>query len=900
MLEKPRKDTDQWNLRTVLYRSEFLDWTAEGFILYNDLGVIVDCNQAVLEWLNTTRNDFIGQHFSDLQWGAVQEDGSPFATHIQPAVVTRQSGRPSLGVLMGVDFPKQARRWLSINTYPVMHDGDVKGVISSYNDVTEKIQRNHMLNLLTEVNRSVMYATNEAELLQHLCRAFVEVGGYALAWIGAPANEAAGDVEVLFAAGVTDYLYEGIVSALPSRPLGLGPTGTALRTGRSQVVNDLANHPHFAPWRDRAAHYGLASGISLPFSFGRPAVLNVYDRHIIAFDDVTARGLEEILREIEFGAAHVRSVQQTVLALHESKAATAALREAETARTQSDQRFLLAFEDNMAPMVFSDLEDRAIAVNDSFCRMVGFTKEELLGLDSKQYTLPDDIGITEEIHSKLLSDQVHHVRYVKRYRRKDGRVIVSEVSRSAARDENGELLYFVASERDITEERELTAQLSHQALHDPLTGLANRALFEDRLNQSYARVEREGGLNAVLLLDLDDFKGVNDTHGHVVGDQLLVGIARRFALVTRATDTLCRLGGDEFLYLAEGLNTVEEAEEVARRLLDVLTEPFSFDQVHLSQHASIGIVVFDGSNANIAECMQEADAAMYEAKRADRGHYLVFNAGMRERAVRRFTLVQELRQALVIGELSMHYQPIVDLATSDIVGFEALMRWWHPGRGWVPPNVFIPLAEQSDLILELGSFAFREAVAAATSWKPSRLGGTRPYVAVNLSARQFLDPGLVSFIASLLAQSALTPASLIIEITESVTLVDIDETLGVMERLAHHGIGIALDDFGTGYSSLSYLTLLHPRIIKIDQAFVSPTVETERNNTLLDTIVTLGHRLGTTVLGEGIETSVQLERLRELGCELGQGFLFSPAVPANEVAALLVQWEDTLKQSFDS
>jgi diguanylate cyclase (GGDEF)-like protein/PAS domain S-box-containing protein len=554
----------------------------------------------------------------------------------------------------------------------------------------------------------------------------------------------------------------------------------------------------------------------------------------------------------------------------------------------SDERFRLAFEHNMAPMIFSDLDDKVIAVNDSFCSMVGFSREELMGHDSKQFTYPDDIGITEDTLVRLSSHQVDQVRYVKRYLRKDGRVIISEVSRSAARDSAGNILYFVSSERDITEERTLAEQLSHQALHDSLTGLANRALFEDRLAQAHSRILRQGGLGAVLLLDLDDFKGVNDAHGHLVGDQLLAGIARRFELVTRTTDTLSRFGGDEFLYLAEGIGSVAEAEEVATRLIDVLAEPFTFNNINFDQHASVGIIVWDNTCSNPSELIQKADVAMYEAKRLNRGRYSLFTPSMHQEAVSHFELVQQLRRALVTDDLTMHYQPIVNLDTIEFVGFEALMRWRHGDRGWVRPDIFIPLAEKSDLIVELGVFALTEAVQAASHWDVAE-GSAPPYVAVNLSAHQFHDPGLVDLIDALLTKSGLAPERLVIEITESSMLLNVGETMSAMERLSAMGVGFALDDFGTGYSSLSYLALLHPTIIKIDQSFVSPSGESARNDTLLEAIISLGQKLGMTMSAEGIETNAQFERLRRLGCDRGQGYLWSPAIPGDQVDALLTR-----------
>jgi EAL domain-containing protein (putative c-di-GMP-specific phosphodiesterase class I) len=354
-------------------------------------------------------------------------------------------------------------------------------------------------------------------------------------------------------------------------------------------------------------------------------------------------------------------------------------------------------------------------------------------------------------------------------------------------------------------------------------------------------------------------------------------------------DTICRFGGDEFLYLAEGLNNASEAELIGRRLLDALTESFSFDDVHLEQRASVGIVVWDASStaADGVELVQNADASMYEAKRRGHGHMVTFTPDIRLDAVSRFTLDQELRHAISSGEMQMHYQPIFDLSTSEVVGFEALMRWQHPDRGWVPPDVFIPLAEQSDLILELGAFAMHESVTAACSWEPQGDRLKAPYVTVNLSAHQFQDPDLVPMIERELARSGLDPERFLLEVTETVALLDIAETLNVMEHLNRLKIGVALDDFGAGYSSLSYLAALNPRIIKIDQSFVRPKHDLDRSNTLLEAIVTLGNKLDMIVLAEGIETPEQLEHLNSLHCDLGQGFLWSPAVPSGEVLSML-------------
>jgi diguanylate cyclase (GGDEF)-like protein/PAS domain S-box-containing protein len=543
----------------------------------------------------------------------------------------------------------------------------------------------------------------------------------------------------------------------------------------------------------------------------------------------------------------------------------------------------------LTPMVYSSSDGLLLVVNDAFCEIVGRTRDELIGFDSTLFTFPDDIGLSEEIYRRLTSGEAEQVHFFKRFQHRDGRIVAAEVSISPAPDPsaNSTKRNFVSSVRDVTEERALTAELSHQALHDPLTGLANRALFDDRLAQAHARIVRQGGIGAVVLIDLDNFKKVNDTQGHLVGDQVLIEVTRRLERVTRSSDTLCRFGGDEFLYLAENLGAAEEAEKLASRLLGVLVDPLELVGVIIDQRASLGVATWDKNSPDPVEVVRQADVALYGAKGKGKGQYAVFNEGMNYRATGHFSLESELHRALEKNQLSMHYQPIVELSNREVVGFEALMRWDHPERGMVPPSVFIPLAEQSDLILELGTFALHEAAAAASSW--TKRSDEEPFITVNLSAHQFQDLGLVPLIENSLRTSGLDPRRLVLEITESVTLLNVSDTMNVMEHLIHLGIGFALDDFGTGYSSLPYLALLRPRIIKIDESFVSPTTESVRNDTLLEAIVALGNNLNMTMIAEGIETEAQLKRLQHLGCELGQGFLFSPAVPADEALTMLTR-----------
>src|ERR1017187_3214562 len=790
MTKTPESDSDTPGLLNSLIGSgQFLQSVSAGVILQDFEGRLLDCNEMAEDLLGSSRAELVARGAGSPGWDCLREDGSIFSAPEQPANVTLRTGQTCANVILGTNNQWQSRRWVSTTTFRVPLGDGVFGVISSFIEITNQLKRDRSLKLITEVNRIMMFAHDQASCFQQLCHVLVEHGNYALAWIATISNGEDGGEEggvlVACAAGATDYLYESNDGWWGSKASGKGPPAIALRTGETQVVNDLAQHAWSQPFKMRAAKYGLGSLACIPFAYGeRGATLNIYHRNLFNFDEVTVTGLEEIVREAEFGISHVQSVQLTEAALAETTAAINALRATERARAEAEERFRTAFENNMSPMLTSDLNNRLTSVNDAFCAMVGRSKEELIGFDTSAYTYPEDLGISGANQRRLDAGEVEKVVYVKRYVRKDGRVIFVEVSKSPVLDAAGQVLHFVVSQRDITEERLLTDQLSHQALHDPLTGLANRALFEDRLTQAHRRLDRLGGQGAVLLVDLDDFKGVNDTFGHLMGDRLLIAVARRLEEVTRATDTVCRFGGDEFLYLAESVSAELEAEQVAVRLLGALLEPFVIDGVHIEQRASVGIVVFGESSSGYNEIVHEADLALYEAKRAGKGHHVVFTPNMDEQAVNRFALLNDLSQALAANEILMHYQPIIDLATNGVVGFEALMRWQHPERGAVPPAVFIPLAEQSDLILELGAFALHESLTAASSW-PSDAHGAGAYVTVNLSAHQFRDPNLVKLVETELRANQLAPERLIIEITESVTLLYVAETLSVMEGLTN-------------------------------------------------------------------------------------------------------------------
>jgi diguanylate cyclase (GGDEF)-like protein/PAS domain S-box-containing protein len=458
----------------------------------------------------------------------------------------------------------------------------------------------------------------------------------------------------------------------------------------------------------------------------------------------------------------------------------------------------------------------------------------------------------------------------------------------------------VLNTRDISERKELQDQLVHEAYHDALTQLANRALFRERVADALRRRQDDEDVT-VLFLDLDGFKEVNDSLGHLAGDQLLVQVADRLRSSVRDGDVVARFGGDEFAVLIESPIGLEEAESVAQRIVDVLEEPFASETRNIHVQASIGLAAYSGIGEALAEpageaddtradgaeqLMRNADLAMYKAKSAGGGSFASYDPQMLAGLVARLELESDLRVALERGQLRLHYQPTVDLATSEVIGFEALVRWYHPERGMITPIEFIPIAEATGLIVPLGRWVLEEACRQAVEWSQGEYG--RPVkMAVNVSVRQFDRADLVEVVAGILAETGMPAQQLCLEMTESVLMTDTDDNLEQLLRLKALGVTLAIDDFGTGYSSLAYLRRFPVDTLKIDRSFVERLGALTDDTALADTIVQLGKSLGMDTVAEGIEEFGQLAALREMGCHFAQGYYFSRPVPAEEAGRLL-------------
>lgn len=554
-----------------------------------------------------------------------------------------------------------------------------------------------------------------------------------------------------------------------------------------------------------------------------------------------------------------------------------------------------AFELTHEAILIADADNLIVEVNPAFTRMTGYAAKEVIGRNPRLLAsgrTPREIYMA--MWQALAQDGFWQGKIWDR--RADGTIYPKWITVSVAHDAAGRVKNYISSFTDITERQTAAEEIFYLAHHDALTGLANRVTLEAQMQNSFASARRTGGQVAIILIDLDNFKQVNDTLGHHMGDQLLIEVARRLKECVRASDIVARLGGDEFVIIVQDIENVMSVSAITSKIQRSLAESHRIDTHTLYSTGSMGISLFPIDGEDAETLIKNADSAMYHAKAEGRNTFKFFAASMNAAAHERLKLENALRSALEETDLHsapqfrLYFQPQVDTTTGRITGLEALARWIHPERGFVPPVTFIQIAEETGLIQPLGDWVFWEACRNLRQFKEQGVHGVR--IAVNLSTQQLRHDNLPVVIRGALACYELAPSELELEITETTAMQNPEATIAILEQLDGMGVVLAIDDFGTGYSSLSYLKHLPIHRLKIDRSFVKDIDTDSGDAAICQATIVLGHNLGLDLVAEGVETEAQRTCLTRLGCDLFQGFFYSKPLPAEQVAAFVLDWNN--------
>jgi diguanylate cyclase (GGDEF)-like protein/PAS domain S-box-containing protein len=644
---------------------------------------------------------------------------------------------------------------------------------------------------------------------------------------------------------------------------GVASSGTAAFTGKRIIAEDLLTHPYWRQFRDKAEVAGLRSCWSEPVFCSNGRLLGTF--------------------AVYHRTPHVPDEQELYAVEHAVKLAAISIE-----RNQTGKALRLAasiYQNTSEAMMITDEENLIVAINPAFSEVTGYDAEEVIGKDPGMLASgTHDEEFFQELWNTLNSNGEWRGEIWNR--RKNGDEYVEWLTINTIYDAQGKVHRRVSLFSDITERKKADAMIWRQANYDTLTQLPNRRLFTDRLEQGIKVASRENQKLALLFIDLDRFKEVNDTLGHHMGDQLLMEAAQRIRSCVRESDTVARLGGDEFTVILNELHDVSHIGVVSEKIIETLAKPFQLQDDHVFVSASVGVTVYPEDDVSAEELLKNADQAMFAAKQNGRNRVNYFTKSMQESAHQRMRLIRDIHQALEDDQFSVYYQPIVSLASGRIHKVEALLRWQHPDQGFISPADFIPVAEETGAIHEIGNRVFMEAAQRVNAWRSSY--GSQFQVNINISPVQFLAEGVVTDNwLEYLRQNNIDPKGIVIEITEGVLLKatsNIDEKLC---QLREADIQVAIDDFGTGYSSLAYLKRFDIDYLKLDKSFVS-NLETDANDLALsEAIIVMAHKLGIRVVAEGVESEAQRAILKKTGCDYAQGYLFARPMPADEFEFLL-------------
>ena len=754
--------------------------------------------------------------------------------------------------------------WLDARAYPSR-----EGLTIYLRDITDRkvaaedaLRTHRALQLISRTNETLIRAEREDELLDQICQIAVTIGNYSVGWVAFARDDAEKSIEVVAHAGIknaSDYFNGLKLSWSEEVANGRGPAGRTIRGGNIIVCEDFEREEGFTVWIDRARNYGFRSGIFLPLSGkGTPfGVLGLYASEVLKIRAEEATLLQDLAADLAFGIVTIRAREQ-------QRHIQQAVQQQAALLDQASDSIVVLGSDNLVTYWNKGAE-----------RLYGWNQAEAIGKSLIALTAHDPETLESAL--RVVNRSTQWFGEATR-RRKDGSALTAECRWTLVNNSDYGTTSILAIDTDISQRKAAEDEIRHLAYYDQLTNLVNRQNLMQRLENVLKVCNRTGEIGAVLFIDLDHFKIINDSLGHDKGDFLLKQVAMRLMSCVRETDTVARLGGDEFLIMVDnlGLNLTVAGglvKDLSTKILTALSLPFKLSEFEHFGTASIGISMMTKGLASAEEILKQADLAMYQAKGNGGNMLQFFDPAMQLQVTARAQLEKELREAIQLGQLRLHYQPQIDVQGRTI-GSEALVRWQHPVRGIVMPNDFITVAEETGLILKLGYWVLEAACYQLVAWA-SDVNTALLTISVNVSVMQFKHPDFVAQVKHVMQTTGVNPARLKLEITESMLAQNIESIIEKMVILKELGIGFSLDDFGTGYSSLSYLRKMPLDQLKIDKSFVQDVLTDPNAASIAHIIILLGQSLGLAVIAEGVETTEQRDFLAENGCFTYQGYLYS-------------------------
>ncbi len=742
---------------------------------------------------------------------------------------------------------------------------------------------NRLYSALSAINQLIVHASSQQELLDGACRIAVERGGFTLAWVGLLEDDGK-TVRIAARQGGDDEIFERASPFVIDLPFST-PGEIAIGEDRVFLSNDLSTERSISRVQPLLEEYQLHSAAACPLYANGRAVgaICLYANETGFFDSSLTGLVREVVSDLSYALEnyHRESMRQE---------AEASLKSAEEFNRLS-RRVIEASPTGVMITSTEEADTPLVYVNNAFERITGYSRDEVLG-HNPRFLYGDDHeqrGLTN-IRNAIESKQEGEA--VLRYYRKDGTLFWNELIIAPVFDEDGRASHFVSIINDITDRKRYEEQLEQQYSQDTLTGLASRNLLQDRVEQAMAAARHDKHAIALMFIDLDQFKRINDSLGRSAGDSVLCEVAKRLQKLVALHDTVARLSSDEFVILLTGCEDPGELPGRAKAVLESFERSFDVAGREMNISASIGISVFPGNGDDYNTLLRNADIAMYRAKQFGANQFRFYTEDMNTSALERVDMESRLRRAVEENGMMLYYQPVIDLKSAGVTGAEALLRW-HDKDGWVPPDEFVPLAEDTGLIIPLGRWVLEEAARQAKRWHDD---GLDLCIAVNLSARQFRDPQLADHIRAALKHADVPARCLRLEITESVIMDSSVHAASILGELQSMGLGISIDDFGTGYSSLAYLRRFPIDQFKIDRSFIHDLDQHSEGEAIVNAIILLARSLDLGTVAEGVETEAQRDYLAQAGCNLVQGFLYSKALPADEFTRWIAQYREKMNQ----